>query len=311
MNATSRTGALLLCRAEPRAVRPVARLLREPMLLTPAGDGWSVLVPEGRPWRDGGTDGPRGTDAEPVDQVAASWAAALAVGSSWPVLAVWWDGERAGYSLSSGFRRAVGYVWLADGTPVGEDETMRALADRLGLDPVLDVQALDGLTRPDPYADARNRLLGLLAVLGRIGLILPPGLEPGAPADRLRAAVGNLPGTEPVVWDGQGETVRPGLGRAGIVRVGYGRLGLWAYGPGARVLGGAQVAAGLPLALWGAGRRRGGWVFAGALLMAHGALGLAYGRCDGTSAGPVTGAGPVPGTGPVHGTGEPAGGAGS
>ncbi|HBF85930.1 MAG TPA: hypothetical protein DD420_40250, partial [Streptomyces sp.] len=59
MTATS-VGALLLCRADSETVRPPAHLLRERMLLLPAGDGWSVLVPEGKPWRDGPADG-RGT----------------------------------------------------------------------------------------------------------------------------------------------------------------------------------------------------------------------------------------------------------
>ncbi|MGW4575733.1 hypothetical protein ACWEM5_31700, partial [Streptomyces tendae] len=31
--------------------------------------------------------------------------------------------------------RPVGYVWLANGTPAGEDEAMRTFAARLGLDP--------------------------------------------------------------------------------------------------------------------------------------------------------------------------------
>lgn len=44
MNATS-TGALLLCRADPETVRPLAHLLREQMLLTRAGEV-GVLVPE-------------------------------------------------------------------------------------------------------------------------------------------------------------------------------------------------------------------------------------------------------------------------
>lgn len=34
----------------------------------------------------------------------------------------------------------------------------------------------------------------------------------------------------------------------------------------------------LPITLWGMSRRSGGWVLAGALLMTHGALGLAYDR---------------------------------
>lgn len=102
------TGALLLCRADPAAVRPAAHLLRERLLLAPAGEVWSVLVPEGKPWLHG---------QEPVDRVAGGWATALAVASSWPVLALWWDGDRAGFTLASGFRRPVGYVWLTDGTP--------------------------------------------------------------------------------------------------------------------------------------------------------------------------------------------------
>ncbi|MEU9620297.1 MULTISPECIES: hypothetical protein [unclassified Streptomyces] len=270
MNATSPVGALLLCRAEPETVRPVAHLLRERMLLVPAGEGWSVLVPEGRPWRDGGSGG---ADADPVDRVVAGWATALAVGSTWPVLALWWDGDRAGHTLASGFRRPVGYVWLADGTPVGEDEAMSTFAERLGLDPVLDVQALEGLIRPDPDADARVRLRGLLAVLTRIGLALPPGLDPETPGDRLYAAAGERPEAEQIAWTGWREAVTAELDAAE-----NSRLGPWMRGPRARVLGGAQVAAGLPLALWGIGRRRGGWAFAGALLVAHGALGLAYDR---------------------------------
>lgn len=89
MNATSPVGALLLCRTEPDSVRPVAHLLRERMLLAPAGDGWSVLVPEGKPWQDAGEGD------QPVDSVVGGWATALAVGSTWPVLALWWDGDRA------------------------------------------------------------------------------------------------------------------------------------------------------------------------------------------------------------------------
>ncbi|WP_104633755.1 hypothetical protein, partial [Streptomyces sp. MH60] len=189
-------GALLLCRAEPDSVAAVAPLLGEPMPLVRAGDGWSVLVPEGGPWRDGG---------EPVDRVVTGWAAALAVGAPWPVLALWWDADRAGYTLASGFRRPVGYVWLANGTPAGEDEAMRTFAARLGLDPVLDAQSLDRLTRTDPDAGrepgaaragagARARLRGLLAVLTRAGITLPAGLDPGEGADRLGAAARAVPG---------------------------------------------------------------------------------------------------------------------
>ncbi|WP_328887123.1 hypothetical protein [Streptomyces sp. NBC_00316] len=276
MNATSSVGALLLCRAEPDSVRPVAHLLRERMLLAPAGDGWSVLVPEGTPWRENGDGGDQEAGEQAVDSVLGGWAAALAVGAPWPVVALWWDGDRAGCTLASGFRRPVGYVWLADGTPAGEDEAMRTFAARLGLDPVHDVQELEVLTRPDPGADARTRLRGLLAVLTRLGLELPPGLEPGDPAGRLHATAGSRAGTERIAWAGWRDAVRLELDA-----VESSGLGPWVRGPRARALAVAQLAAGLPLAAWGMGRRSGGWAFAGALLIVHGAAGLAYDRIRG------------------------------
>ncbi|MBQ0828243.1 hypothetical protein J5Y05_17340 [Streptomyces sp. RG38] len=250
---------MLLCRAEPEAVAAVAPLLGEPMPLAAAGPGWSVLVPEGGPWRIGG---------EPVDRVLTGWAVALGVGAPWPVLALWWDADRAGFVLASGFRRPVGYVWLANGIPAGEDEAMRTFAARLGLDPVLDVQALDRLTAPDPEADAPARLRGLLAVLGRAGIALPAALAPGEPADRLRAAAKALAGAR-----------RTGAARPyAVADVGPIAPWMpWVGGPGARALALAQVVAGLPLTAWGVRRRGGGWIAAGLLLTAHGALGLAYG----------------------------------
>lgn len=265
MNATS-VGALLLCRAGTEAVRPPAHLLREQLLLAPAGPEWSVLIPEGKPWLH---------DGEPVDRVLAGWAVALAVGANWPVLALWWDSDRAGFTLASGFRRPVGYIWLADGTPVGEDEAMRTFAGRLGLDPVLDLQELEPLTRPDSGADARARLLGLIAVLARTGLALPTGLSPGEPADRLRS-VARAQEAEAVEWSGWRDAVR-----AELDVVEEGPLGPWLRGPKARLLSAAQLAAGIPLAVWGVRRGSGGWVVAGAVLIAHGALGLAYDRVRG------------------------------
>lgn len=275
MTATS-VGALLLCRAEPETVRPVAHLLQEHMLLMPAGDGWSVLVPEGTPWRPGGnTSGgaAAGREPEPVDRVVGGWATALAVGSTWPVLALWWDGDRSGYTLASGFRRPVGYIWLADGTPVAEDEAMRTFATRLGLDPVLDVQELEALTRADPGADADARLRGLIAVLARAGVALPPGLAPGEPADRLRSVAGVHPETEQIEWGGWRDAVRVELDA-----VESGSLGPWMLGPRARAVATAQIAAGLPLTLWGARRRSGGWITAGLVLLVQGVLGIAYNR---------------------------------
>ncbi|MER5311054.1 hypothetical protein ABT034_25065 [Streptomyces sp. NPDC002773] len=267
MNATSGpspAGALLLCRADPPAVRPSAQLLGEQLLLAPAGDGWSVVVPEGKPWLHGG---------EAVEQVVTGWATALAVSAAtWPVVAFWWDRDRAGLTLAAGFRRTVGYTWLADGTPVGEDEAMRTFAARLALDPVLDVQALEPLMAPDRDADAPSRLLGVIAVLGRTGLTLPTGLRPGESPDRLRSAA-LAHGAEQLEESGGRSVVR-----AELDAVEAGPLGPYLRGPKARVLGGAQLAAGLPLLLWGCGRRSGGWATAGALLVAHGTLGLAYDR---------------------------------
>ncbi|MER6629988.1 hypothetical protein ABT301_17395 [Streptomyces sp. NPDC000987] len=310
---TSRTGrapgALLLCRADADSVARTALLLGETMTLVRAGDGWSVLVPGGGPWAGG---------AETVDDVLTGWATALAVGAPWPVLALWWDADRAGYTLVSGFRRPVGYVWLADGTPAGQDEAMRTFAARLGLGP--DLPLLDRLTASDRWADARARLRGLLTVLTRAGVALPPGLDPGEPADRLREAARALPDARPVTgqvasaarrFEGTGEplegagrylegagrylegadrshegedrshegedrpeTVLPALG-AGI---GPGPRNAWLPWAGTskgQTLALAQLAAGLPLTAWGAYRRSGGWLAAGALLLAYGALGLA------------------------------------
>ncbi|MGW7429822.1 hypothetical protein ACWGIN_09730 [Streptomyces sp. NPDC054861] len=271
MNATSGVrpvGALLLCRADPAAVRPPAQLLREELLLAPAGSEWSVIVPEGKPWLHGG---------EPVDRVVTGWATALAVSAAtWPVLALWWDEDRAGFTLANGFRRTVGYTWLAAGTPAGEDEAMRTFAARLALDPVLDVQDLEPLTEPDADADAHSRLIGLTAVLARVGLDLPVGLTPGESADRLRS-VALAQGAEELEWSGWREAVR-----AELAAVEEGRLGPYLRGPRARLLGAAQLGAGLPLLAWGLARRSGGWAAAGALLVAHGGLGLAYDRIRGT-----------------------------
>ncbi len=255
-------GALLLCRSDPAAVGPAAQLLREQMLLAQAGPEWSVLVPEGRPWLDG---------EEQVDRVARGWASALAVPAPWPVLALWWDREGAGFTLASGFRRTVGYVWLANGTPVGEEEALSSFVARLGLDPVLDMQALDALTRPDTDADARARMLGLLAILGRAGLTLPQGLAPGLTSGELRDAAALLPDVEQVQWAGWREVVS-----AELDVVERGRLGGWVRGPRARALGGLQLAAGVPALLWAAHRRSPAWLVAGAVLVLNGAASLAY-----------------------------------
>ncbi|QGV78611.1 hypothetical protein [Streptomyces ficellus] len=262
MNATS-VGALLFCRADRTSVRPPALLLRERLLLAPAGPDWSVLVPEGAPWREG---------AEPVDRVVAGWAGALTVGVTWPVVALWWDTDRAGCVLATGFRRPVGYTWLADGTPVGEDEAMHTFAERLGLDPVMDARDLEPLTRPDELADAPARLLGLAAVLARHGLTLPPGLVPGTPAVLLWAAARER-GAEQLEWQGWLDAVRSELDA-----VEEGPLGPWICGPRARALATAHLAAGLPLLAWALTRRSPGWAATATLLVTQGALGLAYDR---------------------------------
>ncbi|MFE0645150.1 hypothetical protein ACFW2Y_26595 [Streptomyces sp. NPDC058877] len=285
MNAASgpsAAGALLLCRADPPTVRPPAQLLREHLLLAPAGTGWSVLVPEGRPWLH---------DGESVERVVTGWSTALAVSAAgWPVVALWWDRDRAGLTLAAGFRRTVGYTWLADGTPVGEDEAMRTFATRLALDPVLDVQALEPLTTSDPDADARARLLGVVAVLARTGLALPTGLVPGEGAERLRSAA-LAQGAEQLDRSGEEappDPAEPG-GRGSVAlrtepdEAEGGPLGPYPRdpyprGPEAHVRSAVELLVGMPLLVWGAGRRSGGWVTAGALLVLHGAFGLAYDR---------------------------------
>lgn len=240
MDATP-VGALLLCRAGPAAVRLPARLLRAPMALAPAGQEWSVLVPENGPWLE---------DGEPVDAVLGGWASALSIGTGRPVLALWWDGDGAGFTMASGFRRPVGFVWFADGTPVGEDEAMRTFAARLRLDPVLDVQALEQLTADDPASDATARLVGLAAVLTRHGLALPAGLAPGAPADALRAAA-HAAAVEESAPAGRPE---PPAGQHAAR--------LWSAGA-------VQLAAGLALVALGARRRSAGWAAAGAVLIVY------------------------------------------
>ncbi|OON81201.1 hypothetical protein [Streptomyces tsukubensis] len=281
VNRATEAGALLLCRAEPSVTGPAAHPLRESMLLLPAGAEWSVLVPEGKPWLHGG---------EPVDRVLTGWATALAVGSSWPVLALWWDHDRSGFVLAAGFRRTVAYEWLTNGTPVGEDEAMRTFAVRLGLDPVRDMASLKDLTRPDTGSDASARLRGLLAVLTRTGLTLPTGLAPGDPADRLRSVARIRPDVLHIEWAGWRDTVRAELGA-----VESRALGPWTRGPGARALAVTQLAAALPLIALGLRRRGVGWFFAGGLLVVQGALGLVYDRLrtdDGPRAEDATGTRP-------------------
>ncbi|MFF2026084.1 hypothetical protein ACFVW2_30360 [Streptomyces sp. NPDC058171] len=233
---SSATGALLLCRAAPETVTAAARLLREPFRCVAAGEGWTALVPGTTPWADGG---------DPVERVVTGWAGALAVGGQWAVLALWWDPGHSGFVLASGFRRPVAFEWLAGGTPVGEAEALHTFALRLGLDPVLDVQALEELARPDSDADARARLIGLVAVLARTGLALPRGLAPGV-----------APG---VLW---------------AVAARYEVVGsVWWAVPlrGAAVV---QVVGGVPLLLVGLRRGRGSWVLGGGVLVASGVWGL-------------------------------------
>ncbi|KOV37680.1 membrane protein [Streptomyces sp. H021] len=259
------TGGMLLCRTEPLAARSPAHLLRVRLLLAPAG-AWTVLVPEDKPWLDGGAS---------VGEVFSGWGSAVAVGTNWPVLGLWWEGGRAGFSLAGGFRRTVAQEWDAAGRPAGEPGAMRTLAARLGLDPVLDLEELERLTRPDPEpeVDGGTRLRGLVALLTRAGLTLPPGLTPGEPADRLRGAARVAPGAETVEWSGWRDAVR-----AELDAVEAGPLGPWVHGPKARLLGAAQVAAGAPLLVWAARRRSPAWAAAGALLLAQGTLSLAYDR---------------------------------
>ncbi|GHF51317.1 hypothetical protein GCM10010218_36080 [Streptomyces mashuensis] len=242
-------GALLLCRAEPGRVRPSAQLLREPLLLAPAGEGWSVLVPGEESWQAEGTS---------PAAVTAEWAHALTTAEPWPAVGLWWDDRGAGFVVASGFRRTAGYTWLADGTPRGEETALAALRSRLGLDPVLDAAAFDRLAEADPDADAAARIRGLIAVLARAGLHLPPGLAPGTSTAALRTAVGTAPGVRAVEWPGWREAV--------------------CAGPRARALSAAEIAVGAGLLLAGRRRARRGLAVAGAVLVADGVLTLAYDR---------------------------------
>ena len=207
--------------------------------------------------------------------MATGRAADLAVGAPWPVLALWWDTGHAGFTLASGFRRPVGFVWLASDVPAGEYEALRAFAARLGLHPVLDVQDLDRPAAPDPAADARTRLRGLLAVLARVGVSPPAELAPGEPAPP--------PGSRrPTAGQPARRVARPSRGGRAPDTVDHTRLGPWmprmpwTGGPRARALALAQMAAGLPLLVRGLRRKGGGRATAGALLLAHGALRLTY-----------------------------------
>ncbi|MGI5530452.1 hypothetical protein ACQEVX_24610 [Streptomyces syringium] len=258
-------GVLLLCRAEPDRVRSSAQFLGMPVLLAPAGEEWSVLVPGADSWRD---------EDEELSVLTADWAHALTVTESWPVVGLWWEGAEAGFVVVAGFRRAVSHTWHADGTqPPGAEEAMTALRARLGLDPVLDGAALDRLTAPDPDIDAPARVLGLVAVLARAGLHLGTGLAPGMDADELREAAVALPATETVEWPGWREALRAGLDESE-----RGALGAWSRGPKARARGAVEIAAGISVALCARRAGRRGWAAAGWALAADGVLTLAYDR---------------------------------
>ncbi|MFE6779436.1 hypothetical protein [Streptomyces sp. NPDC057702] len=337
------SGALLLCRADPDAVRPSAGLLPTPLLLAPAGEGWSVLLPAepeepptaplargdaDRPAPpDAGTDPERGglgdaaglvgavaratgrggTERRPplADADAlADLARTVAAGEPWPVIGVWWGPDGAGFTVATGFRRPLTFAWLADGAPAGDDEAASALIARLGLDPVLDGASLDELTRATPTSQApdgsgatdgarpgaagaaagpntvvQQRLVGLVAVLSRAGLRLPAGLTAGAPERRLHAALHAAPGAEVLVWRGWRDAVR-----AELNSLRDGPPGPWTRGPRVTAVCAAQLAVGLPLAVWGLRRHRPGWATLGALLAVDGAAGLVSGRARERSA---------------------------
>ncbi|MER0246123.1 hypothetical protein AAHZ94_29950 [Streptomyces sp. HSW2009] len=90
--------------------------------------------------------GPGSLSAVPDSGAVADLARTVAAGEAWPVIGVWWGPDGAGFTVAAGFRRPVGFAWLADGTPAGPPEAAGALIARLGLDPVLDGAALDELT---------------------------------------------------------------------------------------------------------------------------------------------------------------------
>ncbi|MBB5936913.1 hypothetical protein [Streptomyces zagrosensis] len=163
------TGALLLCRADPDDVRPSAGLLPAPLLLAPAGAGWSVLLaaePEAEPPGEMSDEPPEDSPGESAPRATAratgrggpmrgraavaDLARTVAAGESWPVIGVWWGPDGAGFTVASGFRRPVAHAWLADGTPTGDFGAAQALLTRLRLDPVRDGAALEELTQAQP-----------------------------------------------------------------------------------------------------------------------------------------------------------------
>ncbi|MER5480436.1 hypothetical protein ABT026_26205 [Streptomyces sp. NPDC002734] len=290
----------------------MARLLRERLLLGGAGTGWSVLVPERTPWT-GAEDGVSagrvvGGWTSSALAVAATWPVLgmwwdaegsgfvlasgfrRAVGLVWredgtvvgagAATGGWWVGGDAGAGVGGGGAGDGGAGSGADadggGAWAGEGEALvLALVGRLGLDPVLDAELLEGLRTADPEADAGARLRGLLAVLTRAGVALPAGVEPGSPAGALCEALRGRAGTRRLEWPGWREAV---LGELDVA--GGGRLGAWMPWNGgwrARGLAVGQVAVGVPMVVTGVRRGRAGVVGAGAVLVAQGVVGVAYG----------------------------------
>lgn len=111
--------------------------------------------------------------------------------------------------------------------------------------------------------------------------LVPHRNAPLTETGRLREAARGRPDARPVERVGRSHAVHAVHAvRAEPDALGTARLGPWlpwTGTPRARALALAQPAAGrLPLTVRGVRRRSGGWTLAGALLLAHGALGLTY-----------------------------------
>ena len=215
-----------------RVRRPAAHLLLcERMLLTGAGPGRSVLVPEGSPWLYGD---------EPVDRVLTGWATALAVGAPWPVLALW--GASTAPDTRSGPACADRPATSGSRTARRPARTGDAhLANRLGLDPVRELRSLEELTKADSGADARPVCAACSPSYARTGSP-PAGRTPGDPPTRPHETTSGRPGHPADRVAGRREAVRTHSTRSTAVGWAPGCPGQAAGTPKAPALSLAQAA---------------------------------------------------------------------
>lgn len=262
MDATP-TGVLLFCRADPDEAAAPARLLRERGVLAPAGAGWSLLVPEGRPWRDG---------SEPVERIATGWATALAVGGPWPVVALWWDRERAatpsrtgsaGPSTTPGSRTAPPRARTrpCSPSPSASASTRSSTCGTSRRSPAPTrtptPAPASSASSPCSAASGWSRRRGCGPARPPSACSPPPGPAPARGTSRAATRATPYAPDRPPGLDGPEAAAR-------ILRA----------------VAALQLAAGPPLLVWSLTRRAPapGWAAAGALLTVQGALGLGLAR---------------------------------